>query len=577
VCYGYGWGDSGTALDKLTSITYPSGARTNYTYDQHGSVSGITVNPPNTNGVGTSSSTVTLLSGIGYNADNQVTGWQWSDGKARTIGFDANGMVSSYTLGDPVGAGATAGVLRTLTRDAAGRITGYTHTNSGNAVASLNQTFGYDNLNRLASGTLASTTTAYSYDETGNRTSKTIGGTTYTNTIAATSNRMTQAADVTGTVTIGHDAAGNVTGDGNSTFTYSDRGRMATASNASGTVTYTFNGLEQRASKTGPTGLVPTGAAYYVYDEAGQLLGEYDANGVPLYETAYLGSMPVGVMKQSGTAAGNDIALVLHNAYADQIATVRVITKQDHTIVWRWDAAEAFGATGPEQNPNALGAFVYNPRFPGQVFDQETGLFQNWHREYNARWGRYAQSDPIGLAGGINTFAYVGGNPLSSIDPSGLSPLALLLRLLGFGMTVTDWAMSDMPIVPGGTAGRAAAAGASKIGTQACEIAPGKFDYIFGHVSSNAHNAARSNQLALEMKRLGVPDTAAGRQLLTEHLQMTVQAEGNVVRTYSNQYGAFEVRQSLFMGPSGKASQFESTFQVLENGSRSFSTMIPRH
>jgi len=74
----------------------------------------------------------------------------------------------------------------------------------------------------------------------------------------------------------------------------------------------------------------------------------------------------------------------------------------------------------PDQNPNAAGTFVYNQRFPGQVFDQETGLFQNWNREYNARQGRYIQSDPIGLEGGINTFAYVGGDPLSLVDPDGL-------------------------------------------------------------------------------------------------------------------------------------------------------------
>lgn len=41
-----------------------------------------------------------------------------------------------------------------------------------------------------------------------------------------------------------------------------------------------------------------------------------------------------------------------------------------------------------------------------QVFDAETGLFQNHHREYNARLGRYIESDPIGLNGGINTYSY---------------------------------------------------------------------------------------------------------------------------------------------------------------------------
>lgn len=206
-------------------------------------------------------------------------------------------------------------------------------------------------------------------------------------------------------------------------YTYSDRGRMISATTAGGTVAYLYNGLNQRVYKSGPTAVVPTGAAYYLYDEAGQLLGEYDANGAPVYETLYLGSLPVGVLKQTGSAATSDISTTLYNVYADQIATARVITQQsDQAMVWRWDTAEAFGGTAPDQNPSGLGTFVYNQRFPGQVFDSETGLFQNWNREYNARQGRYIQSDPIGLAGGINTFAYVEGDPLSLIDPKGEAP-----------------------------------------------------------------------------------------------------------------------------------------------------------
>ncbi|WP_244976976.1 pre-toxin TG domain-containing protein [Achromobacter dolens] len=122
----------------------------------------------------------------------------------------------------------------------------------------------------------------------------------------------------------------------------------------------------------------------------------------------------------------------------------------------------------------------------------------------------------------------------------------------------------------GKVGGRAGAAVANGI-----EIAPGKFDYLFGRVSSNAHNAARSNQLALEMKRLGIPDTVAGRKMLSEHLAQSVKSEGNVSRIFSNQYGNFEVRESLFIGPSGNAAKFESTFQVLEDGTRRLSTIIP--
>ena len=235
---------------------------------------------------------------------------------------------------------------------------------------------------------MAGNTTAYGYDATGNRTSRTIGGTTYSNTIDANSNRLTQIQDVQGTANVVHDAAGHITHDGASTYAYGDRGRMASASNAGGTVSYLYNGLNQRAAKTGSS--VPAGTAYYLYDEAGQLLGEYDASGTPIYETIYLGSMPVGVMKPAGAAVS------LYNVHADHIDTPRVITRQDHTVVWRWDTAEAFGATAPNQNPSGLGDFVYNQRFPGQVYDAETGLNQNWNREYDARIGRYRQFDPTG-------------------------------------------------------------------------------------------------------------------------------------------------------------------------------------
>jgi RHS repeat-associated protein len=418
---GYSWGDSGGATDKLTAITYPSGNQVNYSYDEQGRLSAVSVKPVNANGVGVQASAQALLTSISYNAETKLTGWLWSDGKARSFGYDSYGQISSYSLGDPTGSGSAAGVLRTLARDGAGRITGYSHTNAGNPVASLDQSFVYDKLDRLTTATLGATTTQYSYDATGNRTAKTVGGTSYSNTVAATSNRYTQVQDVGGSASITHDAAGHIQADGNFTYTYSDRGRMSGVVTASGTVNYLYNGLNQRVYKSGPSAVVPSGASYYLYDEAGQLLGEYDANGSPIYETIYLGSLPVGAIKQTGSAATSDIAVSLYNVHADHIATPRLITKQDQTIVWRWDTAEAFGATVPDQNPSGQGAFAFNQRFPGQVFDAETGLFQNWNREYNARTGRYTQSDPIGLSGGINTFAYVGGNPMSRIDPFGLA------------------------------------------------------------------------------------------------------------------------------------------------------------
>jgi RHS repeat-associated protein len=59
-------------------------------------------------------------------------------------------------------------------------------------------------------------------------------------------------------------------------------------------------------------------------------------------------------------------------------------------------------------------------RLPGQYYDTETNLHYNYFRDYDPIIGRYIQSDPIGLSGGLNTFTYVDNQPLGYSDPKGL-------------------------------------------------------------------------------------------------------------------------------------------------------------
>jgi RHS repeat-associated protein len=91
----------------------------------------------------------------------------------------------------------------------------------------------------------------------------------------------------------------------------------------------------------------------------------------------------------------------------------------NNAVVWEW-SGEPFGTNAPNEDLGHTGKFTLNLRYAGQYYDQESNLFHNGFRDYNPQIGRYVQSDPIGLAGGINTYNYVGGNPISRVDPFGL-------------------------------------------------------------------------------------------------------------------------------------------------------------
>lgn len=257
------------------------------------------------------------------------------------------------------------------------------------------------------------------YDANGNRTQATFGANTYVNTINAGSNRLSSTAGPAPAKQNAYDAGGNLTNDGNIQYSYGSDRRLSSVVVGGISTGYRYNGLGQRVEKKGGAGA----AVRYVYDEAGRLIGEYDDAGKAIQETVYLGDLPMAVMTPDARPASKSQITSSSIAYVftDQLSTPRVIIRgSDNNMIWRWDGADPFGLEHPDQNPNKLGKFTYNPRFPGQYYDSETNLHYNYFRDYDPQTARYVQSDPVGLRGGINTYSYVEGSPLSKADPFGL-------------------------------------------------------------------------------------------------------------------------------------------------------------
>ncbi|MGH6839236.1 MAG: RHS repeat-associated core domain-containing protein, partial [Methylocella sp.] len=367
---------------QLASIVYPSGSTISFTYDADGRVSSVSDQPP---GGATSS----LLSKIVYQSFGPAASWQEGNGASYVRTFDQDGRITGLAL---PGADTIA-----LTYDAASRITGMTETGLPA------KTFTYNTLDRVhiyASGTATQT---YTYDADGNRASYATNG---TSPIALTYKYDTASNRLLG-----------IGGSSKETFTYDANGNMLSHSSPSADYTYEYdarnrrtetflgaiattdviNGLGQRTAKTRESE-----TKFFVYDEAGHLTGQYNSSGGVVEESVWLGDLPVAVLQPSGQ----------FYIAPDHLGSPHQIADAGGAAVWLWDH-DPFGNGAP------LGAFSYNLRFPGQFYDQRAKLHYNYFRDYDPNTGRYIESDPIGLAGGLNTYAYAGGNPVSGIDPNG--------------------------------------------------------------------------------------------------------------------------------------------------------------
>lgn len=384
------------AANRLMGIGYPDGATVTYTRNADGRIASVSATPAG--GINTP-----IVDSIGYLPFGPATAYNFADAdQVLDKLYDAN-----YRATDIEGSDLNLH----FTRDAMGDVTA-----EGNApgVPTPNETYLYDPLYRLlqVDGPTGSAWQSYTYDKTGDRLTKAMAGLgTDTYSYQSGTHRLLSISgyDVSNRAV---DANGNTTAFQANGWTYAlgydSTNRLSLVQqNGSTVATYGLNGIGERVTKT----LAGGGTEVYVYDEGGRLLGEYAAGQSRDY--VWVGNTLVAII--DNPAQGGD---TIHYVYTDNLGTPRAVTTQAGTMVWDWPYNQnPFGEAVASGN-----GYTLNLRFPGQYYDQEDGLNYNYFRDYEPATGRYAESDPLGLGGGISTYAYVGNNPISNADPLGLWP-----------------------------------------------------------------------------------------------------------------------------------------------------------
>lgn len=389
--------------DQVTTIKYPpSNGTINYTLD-------ALERPTEVDATYSGGPNERLAYSVTYLPFGPLTGLTYGNGLVEARSFD-----TAYRLTDIITKnGATPAVQDWhYGYNADGTIAAITD----NLTSGNSQTFTYDPMQRLvtANGSYGAISVGsdplnhpeLSYDADGNRSQITVAGVTTTYAYASTSNRLLSYVSGGHTTTYAYDADGSTTSDGTYTYNYDINERNSKVLLGS-TVEYQAenNFLGQRAVK-----IVGSNDYGFAYDEQGHIVAELNTNGTILRQHVWLGDREIAYYLTNINGSTTADVKYLH---VDQINTPKFMTTSTKAIGWSWNP-DPWGnsATYPTN---------FNDFFPGQYGDGQTLNFQNWMRDYDPQTGRYLQSDPVGLRGGINTYTYVRSNPLTHIDPLGLA------------------------------------------------------------------------------------------------------------------------------------------------------------
>ncbi len=196
-------------------------------------------------------------------------------------------------------------------------------------------------------------------------------------------------------------------------FAYNARNRPASVTrNSVPYASYSYNAFEQLVARSTAAPGGPLGTVHYIHDRDGHVIAEADASTGAITRDY--------IWMAANDNAPTDLPLAvaegasLYMVHTDHLGRPTAMTDATKSTVWQ-------AAYNPHGEATSLsGSVALNLRFPGQVFQIETGLAYNWHRHYDIVTGRYTQPDPLRFVDGPSIYAYAGNSPFMYVDRDGL-------------------------------------------------------------------------------------------------------------------------------------------------------------